>query len=290
MDTVFSNYETISIDNHWNTSFLYTVHLGEFHSTKPHKNNCFSLIYIAHGFGFVNICGISENINEGDIILLPPDVIYNIVPGEDMRRIDTYCCFFDYFLIENVINSLDNTADIIKNLFNKQYIKSHDSDKKHIRNLLVRMIAETNSENIGSNIIISSLLNIVITMFYRNIIKAKDNTDVKKSSKVDEAINYIKIHIYNKISLRHLCEQLHTSPSFTCRLFKEKTGMTTSQYINKLRCDKIKDILANTNKPVSDIPLMFKCTPEYIQKIFKKNTGLTMLQYKSKYGSISISD
>ena len=86
-----------------------------------------------------------------------------------------------------------------------------------------------------------------------------------------------------KISLEEIAEHLHISPSFVCRRFKQFTGMTTSQFINFLRVNKIKDILKNTNKPIKAIPEMFNCNIDYLKKVFKRETGMTMLEYRHKY-------
>ena len=59
--------------------------------------------------------------------------------------------------------------------------------------------------------------------------------------------------------------------------------MTTAQYLNKLRVNKIKDILKHTNKPPELIPELFQLSPEYIKHIFKSSAGMSMNQYKEKY-------
>lgn len=59
--------------------------------------------------------------------------------------------------------------------------------------------------------------------------------------------------------------------------------MTTSEFINFLRVNKIKDMLQNTDKPINAVPEMFTCNIDYLKKVFKRETGMTMQEYRNKY-------
>ena len=100
---------------------------------------------------------------------------------------------------------------------------------------------------------------------------------------VDIAIQYIYSRLYTKVSLADIAKHLRVSPSYVCRLFQKHLGMTPVQFINYLRVEKMKDVLKNTDRPVSRIVEMFILDNDYLRQIFKRETGMTMQEYHDRY-------
>ncbi|MBR0027398.1 MAG: helix-turn-helix domain-containing protein [Clostridia bacterium] len=83
--------------------------------------------------------------------------------------------------------------------------------------------------------------------------------------------SFFNIAIANYVTIDHLG-----------RAFKRETGMTLTQYINKLRVEMTKDILQNTNRPIEHIPEVFGIKLKYLQQVFKRYAGMSMREYRSK--------
>ena len=67
-----------------------------------------------------------------------------------------------------------------------------------------------------------------------------DNDYVKESMK--PIIRYIDANYYRDISLEQLCNLFYISKSHLCRAFRESTGMTIYQYIQKRRLIRVRDL------------------------------------------------
>lgn len=264
---------------------IFVEHGGRHQTLPPCQSDCYLAAYIAHGNGTLEVGGNIVPTEEGDIFLFNPNITYHILPVTGLRRIDVYLCHFDFEVIENSYSDFKTIFLDQKDFFNKNipYIHSIDTENKEIRDIYIQMIDEQLSGNTGSYNIIYGYLYVLLTKIFRNTKTRNFKRVFSKDRTVDEAIRYINNNLYSKVSLEDISKELRVSSSYICRQFKKHTGMTTSQFINMLRTEKIKDILQNTDKTIRTIPEMFSCNIDYIKKIFKTETGMTMQEYRNKY-------
>ncbi|KAB7671266.1 helix-turn-helix domain-containing protein [Bacillus sp. B1-b2] len=113
--------------------------------------------------------------------------------------------------------------------------------------------------------------------------KRVDKTRKLKYTKpVAESQYYIYKHIYEELNLSRIAEYVQMNPKYLSNLFKKETGITITNYIQKLKIDESKKLLDFTNFPLSKIQALLNFTDQsYFTKIFKKHTGLTPKQYKN---------
>jgi AraC-like DNA-binding protein len=69
------------------------------------------------------------------------------------------------------------------------------------------------------------------------------------------------------------------------RAFKTETGVTYTEYLTRLRLDKCKELLVNTDMKINDIAEMLRYQPAYLIRIFKKAEQMTPGQYREYHGS-----
>ena len=74
-----------------------------------------------------------------------------------------------------------------------------------------------------------------------------------------------------------------------CRIFKEYTGFTITEYVNTLRIKKATQILETSNLSISDVAaeLGFE-SASYFKRIFKKIMNVTPLKYRKTHQSVTI--
>ena len=264
---------------------IYAEHAGRHKTTPQYQSDCYLALYIAHGSGTLEADETTIPLTEGDIFLFNPDITYHILPIKGLRRIDVYLCYFDFDVIENSYLNFRTVFPDLENFFNGDisYIRAVDTENKEIRDIFIQMIDEQMSGNMGSYNIIYGCLYILIAKILRNTKTRNFKRVFSKDRTVDEAIRYINNNLYSKVSLESIAKEVKVSPSYMCRQFKKHTGMTTAQFVNMLRTEKIKDILKNTDKPIRAIPEMFGCGVDYLKKVFKAETGMTMQEYRAKY-------
>lgn len=98
---------------------------------------------------------------------------------------------------------------------------------------------------------------------------------------INQAITYIHNHYDKKISLEDVARNLHLSKHYLCNAFKKATGENMSLYINKLRIEKAKRLLLESDSSAKEIcEEVGYSNQQYFSKVFKRITGMTVVEYK----------
>jgi AraC family transcriptional regulator len=74
-------------------------------------------------------------------------------------------------------------------------------------------------------------------------------------AKLQRTIAYIQAHLAQELSLTTLAAVVHLSPDHFARLFRHATGQTPHQYVLECRIAHAKQLLAETDMPISAICL-----------------------------------
>lgn len=108
-----------------------------------------------------------------------------------------------------------------------------------------------------------------------NYIPSKGNEIIKK------AIRYISQNFSRSLTLDEVAEHVHLNSAYFSTLFKQSTGSSFKEYLNMVRIEESKRLLANTDYSIIDISLATGFEDQsYFSKVFKKYTGLTPKQYR----------
>ncbi len=103
---------------------------------------------------------------------------------------------------------------------------------------------------------------------------------------VVKAVQYIRLHACEGISVTDLLEQVSTSRRVFEQRFREQVGKTAHQLIVQTRLDRVKEMLINTDLPLADIA--HRCGfshQEYMSVVFKKIMGLPPSEYRVRHQS-----
>jgi AraC-like DNA-binding protein len=93
--------------------------------------------------------------------------------------------------------------------------------------------------------------------------------------------NFIFNHVYENITLSQLSELVQLTPNYLSSLFKKETGVSLSEYIQKVKIDEAKNLLTLTSCSLSEICTLLNFTDQsYFIKVFKKFAGVTPKHFK----------
>lgn len=108
-----------------------------------------------------------------------------------------------------------------------------------------------------------------------------DFSSVKHSDTVYKVVEYIRRNYFRKISLDDIAQHVHFSKTYLSRIFKEDTGENISSYINKVRVDRARLLLADPDLSLVDVAAITGFEDQsYFTKVFKAVTGQTPKKYK----------
>jgi len=92
---------------------------------------------------------------------------------------------------------------------------------------------------------------------------------------------YIKSQNGRRVTINELAEKFSYSRSHLSKIFKQEYGMSLKSYIDTLRLEKAKEMLAYSERTISEIAheLDFKDIYTF-SRFFKRNTGLSPKHYR----------
>ncbi len=110
----------------------------------------------------------------------------------------------------------------------------------------------------------------------------KKRPDLSKVIKV--SIDYIFLHLHNRITLEELAENAGVSAGYLSRLFKKELDISVSDYICSQKLESAKNLLKYSNLSIVEIAeyLSFASQSYFIQ-VFRKKTGMTPKKYRDRF-------
>ena len=108
----------------------------------------------------------------------------------------------------------------------------------------------------------------------------------KSLSMIKKACLFIDRNYTNNISLENVADYIGLNASYFSKLFKDTTGISFVQYLERKRMEEAINMIKNTNMMISEIGLKIGYnSPNYFSKVFKKFTGLTPDKYRQHYSA-----
>ena len=108
--------------------------------------------------------------------------------------------------------------------------------------------------------------------------------NIASSKQVAEAIDYIYVHIMDRITVNDLARAVCVSPTHLSRIFKQETGISVSEYIRQRKIDMSKNLLRFSSYDFADIAAMLSYSSQshFIQH-FRSQVGMTPKAYRDHY-------
>ncbi|MDF2669990.1 MAG: transcriptional regulator [Paenibacillus sp.] len=110
----------------------------------------------------------------------------------------------------------------------------------------------------------------------------EDSQETKHSAAlVESIIVYLKDHLSEPFDRAAVAARLALSPGYFSVLFKQYTGFTPVEYVMRLRMDRAKQLLMNSDMPVRRIAEEVGYTdPLYFTRLFTRETGISPREFR----------
>ena len=249
-----------------------------------HWHDEFEIIYVRSGFLTVSISGESYIGKTGEAFVVSPGNLH--LMGSQTGTVDYYTFLFplkyisfrtDDMLDEKLLEPLnsghlmicprvkDTAKELCEQLIKIYEAKNDESESKITTQVRTKII----------------LLQFILEMWKKGFVIENDTSGRNTVEK--EMVSYIQQNFTGKISLREFGEQFHLSEKYISRYFKEHFHITLSQYITHLRLEHAKQLLQDTDIPVTEIAMQSGYqNVSYFIRSFKKTYGVSPLKYRKK--------
>ncbi len=129
--------------------------------------------------------------------------------------------------------------------------------------------------------LIEILFQYIIEREYANLLKLIQ-AEPRKSIRISRVKEYIEENYWRKLTMDELARIAHTSPFYLSHIFKETEGLTLGKYIEKIRIEKAKELLAKTNLSITEISTRVGFSDSnYFSARFKKVVGISPRAYRN---------
>ena len=247
-----------------------------------HWHDEFEIIYVRSGFLAVSISGESYIGKTGDAFVVSPGNLH--LMGSQTGTVDYYTFLFplkyisfrtDDMLDEKLLEPLnsghlmicprvkDTAKELCEQLIEIYEAKKDESESKITTQVRTKII----------------LLQFILEMWEKGFVIENDTSGRNTVEK--EMVSYIQQNFTGKISLREFGEQFHLSEKYISRYFKEHFHITLSQYVTYLRLEHAKQLLQDTDIPVTDVAMQSGYqNVSYFIRSFQKAYAVSPLKYR----------
>lgn len=107
--------------------------------------------------------------------------------------------------------------------------------------------------------------------------------EARKSGLVERSIRYMEQHYKEECSLAAVAAHVHLNPNYFSNLFKKQTGESFSGYLTRLRMEKARMLLTNTDMKITEIAeAVGYSDSNYFATAFKQAAGCSPSEYRKQ--------
>ncbi|WAA09279.1 response regulator transcription factor [Fervidibacillus albus] len=123
-----------------------------------------------------------------------------------------------------------------------------------------------------------------VTEYFDKVALIMSHESTEQQNYMQQLLNYIHQHYNQSLSLTDLANKFHFNPTYLSTYFSKHLGEGFSEYVNRLRIEKAKELLKSTKTPIADVSHIVGYSDQsYFSKVFKKIVGLSPSSYRRKW-------
>ena len=127
----------------------------------------------------------------------------------------------------------------------------------------------------------------LLTIFAQHLASLSNQLMVKEETSeppvISKARVFISEHQDDDLTLAQVAQSVNTSAFYFCKMFKKATGMTFTDYLARVRVEKVKNLLLNPHKRVSEAAFEagFQSLSQF-NRVFRKIAGESPSTFREK--------
>lgn len=254
-ENLISYYEDFPVIFHLN------IYSGNIDTLYSHWHESVEVLCFISGEATAHVGSAKLDVKSGDILVVNSNEIHSLYT----KGCKYYCLLTDHrFCAENGIN-------VTKLKFNNTF------RDEAIYNTFMKIAEEVSAQDeYYKTYVKSAALEIFVGLCRRHSIKDAQSSAVenKQNKTIKKALNYIREHFTEDITIDMISEHVGMSKYYFCRLFKERTGDTALSYIHMYRCKYARELIRSGYNVNESAEKSGYATPYYFSKVYKKYMGV----------------
>ncbi|QEN03436.1 AraC family transcriptional regulator [Thiospirochaeta perfilievii] len=256
-------------------------------TTHPHWHINSELMYVEKGELTLYINGEPKKCSKGDIFYLPQNYLHSVVTNCSCKY---YVLVLgkDLLLSEKDDPILTPIKSIISGEIKTKPIQIQPGNRQHT--LLLPIIESIITEDTTAKSFYKIMIKTYVIQLFSLLLRY--NSDIQDSNlqpissrllDIKRTLDYVTNNYMNKITIESISKNFGLSEQHFSRLFKQFTGKTFIEHLTHYRLEQGKNLLLNTDLPVSRIPeLTGFCNPCYFSRVYKNHYGISPTETRKK--------
>lgn len=135
---------------------------------------------------------------------------------------------------------------------------------------------------------LDELSQLLTQVFYRFVGYVFDFSKFEHADIIQKAVGYLRENLSERVTLEGVAYHVGLSRGYLSTIFKAELGQTFTDFVNKMRVEKGKDLLLNPELSLAAIAdLVGYNDQSYFTKMFAKQVGMSPGQYRKKRGQMA---
>jgi AraC family L-rhamnose operon transcriptional activator RhaR len=258
-----------------------------------HTHDCIEICYVASGYGFHMMGNEVQRVTRGDLFIINYDVSHSFYREQERESLVTYNILFKPGFIDrelalsNDFNSLKLSylfSKFWKQPLSKASFQLSQDEKNELEPLIDSMYQEYTAQRAGCSSLIRAYMIELIVRIIRSMEDGTVNREIsKKAGAINEVMRYLQEHYSESVSLNELAARTFFNKNYFCKVFKEITGVTVTEYVHHLRIEEACKLLEISDKKIIEISADVGFSDyKAFYTVFNKTVGMPPRDYRKR--------
>ena len=270
-----SGYEIIP---HGNEHFPIALYSESIYEVGPHYHKEYELFFLTEGTMRFGIDGEECILTANKLAFVEPGMFHYAYHTDSAQPWHYHSLLFD---IAALGSEQDPARTILEGVKINRFPMIPEADLSKAQDIFMSMSRHDYGAELSLKAYLYRLLSCLITTRQYTLYADYRKTTQKSNELINNVIRYVEQHFRDKIDINEIAESISYSRSHFNRLFKEKTGLSFVDYLNKYRIEKSCVELLYSTKKINEIAIDngFN-TVQYYSRVFRMYMNNTPADYR----------
>ncbi|OPX21757.1 MAG: hypothetical protein B1H02_07135 [Candidatus Latescibacteria bacterium 4484_107] len=257
---------------------------------KKFHSDCHEMFFILEGKGCLTLGETEYPAKRGDVFLIKPEQTHSAAADVS----DPYVYYSLHYAFREGQGFSEPSApeelSLLDTFFNTPYrslSKIRLPEVSETRKIIEKMEVERTHKAVGyatmRSVYLLQLLTLVARVALQTTSPESTNPEVLRNRNLliaHQIKRTLEEHLIRQVTLQDVADAIHLSPHYCCSVFKEVTGYTIFQYLDRLRVERAKMLLRHSHLNVTETAEELGYhNVYYFSRVFKRVTGMSPAQF-----------
>lgn len=247
-------------------------------ATQAHWHDCYEIVFVIAGTASETINTSLFNSTVGDLFFLTPNDFHQV---ECQDGYECYTIMFGEEKIEHrLLKQIENLSVDSQRCFS---LHTSDEQLELVKTLFLLLERELKSLKINCDVVVSSILNILISFFVREIDTDINLSKSLKNDSVSKVIKYMRDNYEKPITLTEVAKFANLNERYLSTLFVKSVGVTFKSFLSEIRLNNATRLLKTSELPMTEIAFMcgFGSISNF-NRVFKSKYDMSPSEWRQK--------